>query len=228
MNIQFRKIHLPPLPEVNADALTKLVENDRNISFKPPSLPAGVPKSQIVSRSNLDEIIQDIENSKTENITVLEWVHCLYNKDKWDAKNPGRSISTSKKIWKAAEQNTWLKQRLFWNLVLNYNGKQALASSLVENHSAFSPQNILDKEKLKIIQVLTTSEPVNGLVKLCLQEFLTPYKLFQKHQLPTKSLILEQALDDIVIVFSLIPTPNQKQVKWLLQCLEEIEDNTTN
>ncbi len=222
MNIQFRKIHLPSLPEVNAHALMKLAGDDGNSGLQPPSLPAGVAKTKIVSRSNLDEIIQDIENGETKNITVLEWVHCLYNKDKWDAKNTGRSISTSEAIWKSAEQNSWLKQRLFWHLVLNYDGKEALASSLVKTYSAFSPQDRLDKEKLEIIQILVTSEPANDLVTLCRQKLLTPYQLFQKYQLPTKALILEQTLDNIVIEFSLIVTPDQKQVDWLLRCFDEM------
>lgn len=87
MNIQFRKIHLPPLPEVNAHALMKLAGKSENNGLQPPSLPAGVPKNQTFSRSNLDEIIQDIENNRIKNITPLEWLHCLYNKDKWDADN---------------------------------------------------------------------------------------------------------------------------------------------
>lgn len=222
MNIQFRKIHLPQLPEINADALIKLAR-DNNSALQPPYLPIGVIRSKIVSRSNLDEIIRDIENGNDKNLTILEWIHCLYNKDKWDTKNIDRSISTSEKIWKAAEQNTWLKQRLFWNLVLCYDNKEALASSLVKTYPAFSPQDILDKDKLTIIQIFTVSEPANELVKLCLEEFLTPYQLFQKHQLTTKSLVLEQALDNIVIVFSRTPTPNQKQVKWLLKCLGEMK-----
>jgi hypothetical protein len=222
MNIQLRKIHLPPLPKVNAQALIKLVKNN-NSGLMTPALPSGVSKSQIVSRSNLDKIIQDIENDKTENITILEWVHCLYNKDKWDAKNIDKSISTSEAIWKAAEQNTWLKQRLFWNLVLNYDGTETLAASLAATYSSFHPQNQIDREKLEIIQVLTTSESANKLAIFCRKKTLTPNQLFQKYQLPTKALILEKTLENIVTEFSLISTFNHQQVKWLLQCLKEMK-----
>lgn len=225
MNIQFSKIHLSSLPKVNAYALIKLVDNSSKNSFlKPPTLPNGVAKSKIVSRFNLDEIIQDIENDKIKNITILEWVHCLYNKEKWDAKNPNKSMSTSKAIWKAAEQNTWLKQRLFWNLVLNYDSKNASPTSLVNSYFVFVPQNKFDEEKLAIIQILTTSESARKLVILCRQKILTPDQLFQKYQLPTKSLILEQTLDEIIIEFSLIATPDQQQVQWLLKCLDEMKE----
>ena len=48
MNIQFRKYIYPKLPEVDAHALMKLTEDDENSGLEPPSLPVGVPKSQIV------------------------------------------------------------------------------------------------------------------------------------------------------------------------------------
>lgn len=224
MNIQFRKIHLPPLVEVNAQALIKLAGNNNN-GLTTPALPSGVSKSQIVSRSNLDEIIQDIENDKIKSITILEWVHCLYNKDKWDVKNIDKSISTSEAIWKAAEQNVWLKQRLFWNLVLNYyySDTEILASSLVATYSSFHSQNQIDQEKSEIIQVLTASESASKLVILCRKKTLTPNQLFQKYQLPTKASILEKTLENIVTEFSLIATFNHQQVKWLLQCLKEMK-----
>jgi len=125
----------------------------------------------------------------------------------------------------------WLKQKLFWNIVLNYNGKKVLAPSLVDSYSSFSPQNQLDKETLEIIQVITISEPANKLATLCREKRLTPYQLFQKYQLPTKSSILEQTLDEIITVFAWNATPNQqvqwlsnqRQDRWLLKCLEEMK-----
>ncbi len=221
MNIQFRKIHLPPLPKVNAHALTKLVGNDNN-GLMTPVLPIGVSKSQIVSRSNLDEIIEDIENGNNKKITPLEWIHCLYNKDKWDAKNPNKSISTSEAIWKAAEQNTWLKQRLFWNLVLNYDGQKVLASSLVKTYSVFSSQDARDRMRLLIIKSFQLEKPMIGLIKLCCRQLLTPRELFFQHQLPSKILIIKECLTLVVSQFSKITSPNQQQVDWLLRCLEEM------
>ncbi len=235
MNIQFHKIHLPPLPKVNANALTKLVGSHGNSGFKLPCLPLGATRSKIVSRSNLDEIIRDIENGNDKNLTILEWVHCIYNKDKWDAKNIEQSISTSEAIWKAAEQNSWseaiwkaaeqnswLKQRLFWNFVLSYDDPKALALSLVKSYSAFSPLDQFNQEKLKIIQSFIKTNPAKELARLCINKNFTPYQLFQKYQLPTKSLILEQVLDEIIVEFTR-NTILDRQVQWLLNCLEEMK-----
>jgi hypothetical protein len=222
MNIQFRKIHLPSLPEVNANALMKLAGNDGNNIFETPSLPVGVSKSQVISRFNLDEIIQDIENHQTENITALEWIHCIYNKGKWDAQNPDKSISTSETLWKAAEKNPWLKQRLFWNLVFNYNGKEVLASSLVKTYSVFSPQDSRDKTILSIIKSFHGEKPIIQLIQLCWQQLLTPHELFFQHHLPSKISIIEKCLTIVVNQFTKITYPNERQIDWLLKCFEEM------
>ncbi|MBE9047153.1 hypothetical protein IQ255_22590 [Pleurocapsales cyanobacterium LEGE 10410] len=64
MNIQFRKLYLPQLPEVDADALIELAGDKQDSGLNPPALPNGVTKSKTISRSNLDEIIWDIEQGK--------------------------------------------------------------------------------------------------------------------------------------------------------------------
>ena len=222
MNIQFRKIHLPLLPEVNADALTLLAADNHNTGFTTPSLPISVTKSQIVSRSNLDEIIRDIENSQTKNITVLEWVYCLDKKDKWDAENSARSISTSEAIWKAAEQNSWLKQKLFWNLILHLEFDNVLASSLVTSYAVFVPQDSLDKGKLAIIEALEAEYPIDDFINLCRSELLTPNQLLIKYQLPTKISFAQAAYDRVVPLFSTSDRINERQIEWLLKCLEQM------
>ncbi len=222
MNIQFRKIHLPSLPEVNAHALIKLVEKDGNSCLKSPALPNGVAKSMIVARFNLDEIIQDIENHQTKNITSLEWVHCIYNKDKWDANNQDKSISTSKAIWKVAEQNPWLKQKLFWNLILHLEFDNVLASSLVTSYAVFSSQDSLDRGRLAIIKALQARDFINDFIKLCWSELLTPSQLLTKYQLPTKISLIKTSYDYVVPQFSTSENINSQQIKWLLKCLEQM------
>lgn len=222
MNIQFAKIHLPSLPKINARALINLLGKNGNNALQPPVLPQGVAKSKNVSRSNLDEIIQDIENHQTQNITPLEWIHCIYNKDKWDANNPNKSVSTSKTIWKGAEQNLWLKQRIFWNLILHLEFDNVLASSLVTTYGVFSPQDSLDRGRLGIIKALEATYPINDFIKLCWSELLTPSQLLTKYRLPTRIAIVQTSYDRVVPQFSHSNTTNFQQIKWLLKCLEEM------
>ncbi len=222
MNIQFRKIHLPQLPEVDADALIELAGHKQGGALHPPALPNGVTKSKTISRSNLNEIIQDIENGDTQNITPLEWIHCLFHKQKWDSENIDRSELTSQAIWKAAEQNTWLKQRLFWNLVLYHGGKINFAKSLSKKISSFVPQDNIDFKKVKIIGIIKKTEFANELGRLCYQENLTPDELFRANQLPRVDIITYKTLNHIVDIFSLFTNLNREQYLWLTKCLDKM------
>ncbi|MDJ0631710.1 MAG: EH signature domain-containing protein [Xenococcaceae cyanobacterium MO_188.B29] len=222
MNIQFRRIHLPPLPTVNAQALVKLAGKEQNTGLKTPFLSVDIPKKQTVSRSNLDEIIRDIESGQIEKITILEWIHCLYNKEKWDIKHPNRIKPTSEAIWKAAGNNSWLKQKLFWNLVLDLSGRNVLASSLAKSYSIFSPQDSIDRKRLAIIKAFQAQNPKVQLIELCWQELLTPRELFFQHQLPSKIPIIEKCLTVVVSQFSQITSRNDEQIDWLLRCFEEM------
>ena len=222
MNIQFRKIHLPQPPEVYADALSELARDKQGSGLNPPALPNGVTRSKTISRSNLDEIIQDIVSGNSQNITILEWVHCLYNKEKWDNLNPERSRTTSEAIWKAAEQNTWLKQRLFWNLVLYHGGKINFAESLSIMISSYAPQKNLDIKKVKIIRIIKKTDFANELGRLCCQENLTPDELFSANQLPCVDVIINKTIDNIVNIFSSYTNLNKEQYLWLIKCLDEM------
>ena len=222
MNIQFRKLHLPQLPKVDADALVELAGDKQDSGLNPPALPNGVTKSKTIFRSNLDEIIWDIENGNAQNVTLLEWIHCLFYKQKWDSENIDRSEVTSIAIWKAAEQNTWLKQRLFWNLVLYHGGKINFAESLSKTISFYIPQN-LDIKKIKVIRILKKINFINELGNFCYQENLTPNELFIINKLPRVDIIVNKTLDNIVNIFSSHTNLNREQYLWLIKCLDEMD-----
>lgn len=223
MNIEFRKLHLPSPSEINANALIVLAGDKEDGALHPPILPNGVTRSKTISRSNLNEIIQDIENGNTQNITLLEWVHCLYNKEKWDALNSARSRSTSELIWAAAQQNSWLKQKLFWLLIFYYDGKKALASSLAKGYYIFLPQDSRDKKILSIIKSFDENFPEIKLTQLCLDSLLTPRELFQQHKLPSKISIVEKCLFNVVYLFSKTTKKNKEKANWLLKCFEQMK-----
>jgi len=223
MNIQFRRLHLPQPPEVNANALIELAGQKQDSGLNPPKLPDSITRGRTISRFNLDEIIQDIVNSNAQNITVLEWVHCLFHKEKWDAENSDRSKLTSQAIWKAAEQNTWLKQKLFWNLVLFHGGKINFAKSLSKTMSGYAPQKNLDIKKVKIIRIIEESDFADDLGRLCYQDSLTPNELFRANQLPCVDVIIRKTLNNITNVFSASTNLSQDKYLWLAKCLDEMD-----
>lgn len=223
MNIQFRKLYLPQLPEVDADALIELAGDKQDSGLNLPALPNGVTKSKTISRSNLDKIIWDLENGNAQNVTLLEWVHCLYNKEKWDALNSARSKSTSELIWVAAQQNSWLKQKLFWLLIFYYDGRKALASSLAKSYYIFLPQDSQDKKIMSVIESFNENFAEIKLTQLCLDSLLTPRELFLQHKLPSKISIVEKCLFNVVSLFSKTTKKNKEKANWLLKCFEQMK-----
>ena len=222
MNIQFRKIYFPQLPEVNADALIKLAGNS-NSNLQTLSLPVGVTSSRTIHRANITKIIQDIDDNREDNITILEWIYCLHHKEDWDRQNPNRSKTTSEAIWKIAEQNDWLKQNLFWNLSLSHYKIGSLAPSLIQTFDRFSATSHLDIEKVEIIKIISDLEPAPELTAFCALKLITPQQLFYQYQLPAKKSIINAASAYIVDKFLLIDKPDEHHLSWLLDCLQAMK-----
>ena len=222
MNIQLRKINLPPLPEVKANALIELAGNS-NSNLQALSLPVGVASSKTIHRANLTEILQDIEHSREDNITILEWIYCLHHKADWDRQNSNKSKTTSTAIWKIAEQNEWLKQNLFWNLALEHYGIGSLAPSLVQTFDCFFSPSHLDIEKVEIIRIISSLEPAPELIAFCALKLITPQQLFYQYQLPAKQSIIDAASACVVDEFISTHEPNKHHIIWLLGCLQAMK-----
>lgn len=117
MNVQFRKLQLPPLPQLYPKSASEESEG-----MPPPKLPPEVPRNQATPSRSLDEILADIETGKGERVTILEWVYCFYAKGKWDrGQSRDRQEETSRSIWQFALYDQVIKQQLFWRLALHYN-----------------------------------------------------------------------------------------------------------
>ena len=94
---------------------------------------------------------------------------------------------------------------------------------MLSSASVFYPRNSSDRETIKIVQILGNANSAYELAELCSQKKLTPYRLFLKHRLPTKALILNQALENTVAIFASITNPSQLLFLWIMQCLEEMK-----
>jgi hypothetical protein len=224
MKFHFSQLNLPPLTQFRCRELIKLADsNGKNDFPQPLQIPTCVPQSLITPPRSIDEIISDIQHGQIDQITLLEWVYCLYLKHEWDLQNPDRKKSTSEAIWKAANHNAWLKHCLFWDLVIHYNGdNQTIASSLINSFSIFIPQTNSEKVSVQIINVLAKPVPASELAKLSWQNLLTPCELLANYQLPQRIDAVKDAFDYVARQFTTAKNPNKKQVKWLLHCLEQM------
>ncbi|NBD15566.1 MAG: hypothetical protein GVY04_05285 [Cyanobacteria bacterium] len=210
--------------QLKPTALTKLAaEIGTNNKFSPPELPPEVNQYQTRSPRSLDEIFMDLAQGNAENISLLEWVYCISYKKDWDQKHSkDQRLSTSRLIWESAIDNDVVKQRLYWRLAHYYDGyRNSLAPSLVETFSNLSDVND-DDLPVKILITLQRRDPLLPIAKLSLQEELTPQDLFKTAQLPTNLSIIDHALEYVATAFSEQLNPKQKNVNWLLNCLQDM------
>ncbi|MGB3204827.1 MAG: hypothetical protein WBB28_07570, partial [Crinalium sp.] len=132
--MNFRQLHLNPSqpPSYHPTELIKLSEGRKTDSYS--KILANIPRLPRTKPRSLTEIIEDIQSNQIQQVSVLEWVYCLYHKNTWDAQNQDLQIASSQAIWQAAKQNSWLLQKLLWRVVLYYSGQKetAIASSLVD------------------------------------------------------------------------------------------------
>jgi hypothetical protein len=224
MNFNFTKISLPVLITPKPLELLKLLDRHSDIPYTSRFLLSyNLFDLDYLQLRTLDEIIDAIENDQIDNIQMIEWLYCISYKSRWDSLHPDRSLSTSQKIWLLSKQIKQLKQFLFWDLALFYgcNEHEKIADSLVDSFKLFIAESIEDRRIVSIIKILTNVSPEIDIAAMCQQYLLTPHKLFKHSNLPTfrlKSLIL--AYNIIIDLFVKINQPNDKQVKWLLDCLE--------
>jgi EH_Signature domain len=226
MNFNFTKVSLPTLTTPKSVELLKLLDlhqytpsNSRLSSLQ------DLPDLDFPHLRNLDEIIDVVESGRSNSIQLLEWLYCIYYKSEWDVLHPDRSLLTSQKIWLLAKQIKPLKKILFWDLALFYGESESsrFANSLVESFKSFVAESIDDRKIVRFIKILASSSPEIGIASTSKQYLLTPHRLFNQYNLPThriKSLIL--VYDLIADLFIGIEKPNDKQVKWLLDCLEQM------
>ncbi|BAQ62926.1 hypothetical protein GM3708_3332 [Geminocystis sp. NIES-3708] len=192
----------------------------------PPPLPNGIEFDKNKKVRNIDQIINEIENNNLENISLLEWVYCLFSKHSWDIENPNKSLPTSQKIWKFTKESDALKLRLFWRLVLyTFNpNEKILPFSLADTCPSFEPQTEFDKSLIKILNLLIKNA-YKELAEICLNKLIQPDKLLTQYSLPYKiniddNLTLVEAIQlSFPLALKTIQNINEKQINFLIETL---------
>ena len=216
-------VAIEPL-QLKPTALTELANRvGNNTEFLPPELPPEVAQYKNLNPRSLDEILMDLEQGNADNITLLEWVYCIYAKEEWDSEHSReQQLATSRSIWENAIDNYVLKPRLCSRLAYYYDGnKNSLARSFVETFSSLSDVLGDDDLTVSVLLKFRKRDPLLPLAQLSLSEQLTPKQLFITAQLPSNLSIINDVLEYVVTAFSQ-SIPQQYQVIWLVKCLEEM------
>ncbi len=81
------RLDLPPIKELKPIELIKLTTGNSLEKLAPPIFPIEVDFNTNSLPRKIDEIINDILQDNSENISLLEWIYCLFSKANWDLSN---------------------------------------------------------------------------------------------------------------------------------------------
>lgn len=216
-------VSIEPL-QLKPTALTELANKiGNNTEFSPPELPPEVAHYKNFNPRSLNEILMDLEQGNADNITLLEWVYCIYAKEEWDAEHSQEQrLATSRLVWENAIDNYTLKQRLCSRMAYYYDGnKKVIGQSFAETFSSLSDVVGNNDLTVNILLKLQQRDPLLPLAQLSLSEHLTPKQLFITAQLPSNLSIINDVLEYVVTAFSQ-SKPQQNQATWLVKCLEDM------
>ncbi|QDZ41000.1 hypothetical protein FRE64_14255 [Euhalothece natronophila Z-M001] len=214
-------VSIPPL-QLKPTALTKLAHNFNNEEQVSSSqIPLNITNLALRSPRSLDEIMQDLEQGKADNISLLEWVYCIHQKASWDSyTSREKQLATSRLIWQCAIDNDGIKRRLCWRLAYYYDGYlNQIAPSFVETFSTLS-EILQDDLTINILIILKQRDPLLFLVTLAKEEALTPKELFATAQLPTQLSVVEDSLEYVVTAFF---QELEAGGEWLVNCFQEMK-----
>lgn len=222
MNFNFAKIALPSFQLPRPLELQKLLNGiQNNLSG---FIPIDTGNFDFPHLRNIDEIMDAVESDRFDTIQLLEWLYCIYLKQEWDERHQDRSLPTAHKIWTIAKNKNQLKQFLFWDLALTYGGSnnRKLVKSLVEAFDSFNASQA-DKEIVDMLKILKSDSPDLFIAKISIKSLCTPHALFKSYKLPTYTInAVSLSYYRIPDLFVDINKPNDLQIKWLLECLEQM------
>jgi hypothetical protein len=175
----------------------------------------------------VDRVLEKISQGQSTQITPLEWVYCIHAKADWDEQHLDGCQETSASIWKVAINNSWLQQRLIWNLAIYYSdkNKQVLAKSLAESFDTFAndAKNV-ELLTVRIIQAIRSSNSCQTLAIIACNSNLNRTVLINtiRKEVPVWLSVFSEFVDYIAPHFTNIDHPTQQQINWLLRCLDEM------
>ncbi len=220
MNVRFSPLILPEYPQFMPH---KLIEITKSLANSSSFTSLEKLKNFPLMRSRSIELIfADIQHGKAKEVNRLEWVYCIQIMALGEQEYHS---PISDAIWQFATQDLWLSRLLLWRLALYHSdrSKRILAPQLADGFTRFA--SIIKQSQpipVKIIEALIQLQPGQEVSAIALDNLLTPSKLLTSANLPPAIPVVEKALDCVARHFSDFKLPKEQQVKWLLNCLNEM------
>jgi hypothetical protein len=164
--------------------------------------------------------------------TLLDWLHVLRHKARWDVTHPAEADRTAELIWQAAAVDVALRGQVLARLVDGLCGGEGLCGSMTAACSRLRPLDSTDPLLQDIIAALSvvSVEPERVIV-LCMEHNRAPRELMARVGLPTDLALLDHvdvAIARVMQQHAQDPHRARQAAQWLLMALREATPQTSD
>jgi len=208
------------LPEINQPCPHCMIE-----------LAQRLPIYDVQSLPSVDKVLQAIADSKSEELTSVDWLFCIVHKAQWDEQHLQERYNAAINIWKTVLDypiiQAYLLRRLAW-----YRSKvdsNAIASSFSKTFNVFRESATGDAQLAsEIIELLGQEKAENLILSLAYQKNLTPKELFLKlvNFVPPAIPVVQDLPKYCVLYVTSLDNLTLRHVEWLIRCLNEMTEKS--
>ncbi|MGR5543971.1 EH signature domain-containing protein [Vibrio sp. PNB22_2_2] len=183
------------------------------------SLPSFPPKT-------IKQIIQLVDQGKSDQISILEWLDTIDNQKQWDELGAGEVNNACRAIWYAMCTNATLGDIAFFKVALALDGKPtSIIPDLIDSMDivrGVSELAELEREKIDWLQAIR-SKSYQSMVQYCFERKRTPKEYVKYLRLP-KANSYERQLP--VQLIKVVPQQLTYDTdRWLHRCFTNLKTN---
>ena len=158
---------------------------------------------------------------------MLEWLHVLRHKARWDVSHPHQAEATASQIWRMAIGRPELQAQVVARLVDGLCGGEGLPGSMM---AVFQRERPLAREAPLLQDIIAAlarvREDPHALIRLCVEHNRAPRALLRRVELPDDLPVLDQvesAIPAFMQASTAPPEAARAAAQWLLAALAEAQ-----
>lgn len=199
-----------------------------------PSLAETLPRRWAAGRRRSprspEVLFEALQSGETGDWTLLDWLHTLRHKARWDRDHPEQADRTAEQIWRAAAQHPLLRGQVLARMVDGLCGGEGLASSMIAACRRIRPLAGTDPLLQEVIAALSVvKEHPEQVIALCMTHNRSPGALLLRAGLPGDLAVLDHvhaAIPQVMQAHAGEAASARQGAQWLLMSLREAPPET--
>jgi len=211
------------LPRAVAIAPERTIEVARRFGAGSGTALEGLPAPPRYPPRPIEQLLATLHAGQGQQISLMEWVLLLRDKDAWDAANPAGAVAAAREVWFFALSALPLWELLIWRLALSWTtGTSSMPTSMCRGFEAIRGEaRRLDSDRWEALARL--KQGPGDLAALALERGLLPSDLMGSLRLPSWGEVLEAAAEACPEVFIQRAARRRDRTGWILACLEAMD-----